>query len=93
MTESKIEVNFCKRLTKLGYRCIKMGQDGWPDRMILGETGLVSFIEFKTAVGKVSKRQRECLDELAKRGFFVAVVTDCDEETVDEFLADWHNEE
>lgn len=86
MSESGIEKAFGRRLAKAGYLFLKMGQDGWPDRLVVGPGGVVAFIEFKTPKGRVAPRQHERILKLANLGHFVFVIRDAEQRTVDEFL-------
>ena len=86
MSESGIEKAFGKRLAKYGYLFLKMGQDGWPDRLVVGPGGVVAFVEFKTPKGRVAPRQHERILKLATMGHFVFVVRDAEQRTVDDFI-------
>ncbi len=57
MRESKIEHHLCVRIHRLGGECIKMGQEGWPDRLVILPGGEITFVETKATKGKVKPHQ------------------------------------
>jgi hypothetical protein len=57
MRESKIERHLKIRIHRLGGECIKMGQDGWPDRLVILPGGEATFVETKATEGKVKPWQ------------------------------------
>lgn len=57
MRESKIERHLKIRIHRIGGRCIKMGQDGWPDRLVILPGGEMIFVETKATEGKVKPHQ------------------------------------
>lgn len=52
---------------------------GFPDVLCIWHGGGVCFIEFKTAVGKLSTAQEEWLQRLRERGFHCGVARSADE--------------
>ena len=74
--ERTIEARACLALEKVGCACLKFGQEGWPDRLIvLGRDypGAVVWIEFKAAEGKLRPNQKIRHKQLAALGQTVAV--------------------
>jgi hypothetical protein len=57
MRESTFERATCASLEKLGAVCIKVGFDGWPDRLVLVGEGAHCWIEFKQERGRLRKNQ------------------------------------
>lgn len=49
--EISLETRSCELLLRRGANAIKMGQDGWPDRLVLWGHGLHFWIEFKKPGG------------------------------------------
>lgn len=85
MKESAIERDFCRKAEKLGIINLKLGQDGWPDRLFIFPSGMVAFVEFKTPSGKPSKSQAERMDLLAKYKCTCFYIRDSDIEVVKSF--------
>jgi hypothetical protein len=74
--ERTIEAKACLALEKLGCVCLKFGQDGWPDRLvILGKDypDAVIWIEFKNATGTLQPNQKIRHKQLARAGQTVAI--------------------
>lgn len=74
--ERTIEARSVLALEKLGCVCLKFGQDGWPDRLVvLGRDypGAVIWIEFKNAAGTLRPNQKIRHRQLAAAGQTVAV--------------------
>jgi hypothetical protein len=66
MRESKIERHLRVRIHRIGGLCIKMGQDGWPDRLVILPGGETVFVELKATDGRVKPhqaRRHETLDK------------------------------
>lgn len=65
MRESKIETHLRVRIHRQGGVSIKMGQEGWPDRLVILPTLLspsgiavrVTFVETKSTKGKAKPHQ------------------------------------
>lgn len=67
--ESRIEARAVKELAKVGALAIKVGYDGWPDRLVIYAPGRVIWMEFKQPkTGKISPKQRLRAKELSKYG-------------------------
>ena len=80
MKESKIESKACEKIFNgLGVRSIKMGFDGWPDRVFLLPLGRVVWIEFKRPGGVVRKRQRGRIKTLQAIGHWAALIDNKEE--------------
>lgn len=47
---------------------------GFPDLMLLTNTGKIAFVEVKTKTGRLATHQRDFIDMLTKRGFIATVV-------------------
>lgn len=57
MRERKIEKHLRTRVHRIGGLCIKMGQDGWPDRLVILPGGETVFVELKSTEGRVKPHQ------------------------------------
>lgn len=75
MLEKDIEQYLKKRVGQLGGLCFKFisSENGVPDRTVIYK-GHVFFVELKTAVGKLSPRQKYIHEKLIETGGKVAVV-------------------
>jgi len=74
--ERTIEAKFVIEVQKLGTTALKVGLDGWPDRLVpLGKDypGAVVWIEFKNATGRLRPNQKIRHRQLAQMGQTVAV--------------------
>ena len=74
--ERTIEAKAVLELRKIGCEAIKVGLDGWPDRLVpLGKDypGAVIWIEFKTADGRLRPNQKIRHRQLAALGQTVVV--------------------
>lgn len=87
--EASVEQTF--RRAAAAHDCIakKLGQDGWPDRMLLGPAGQVAFCELKRPGEKPEPLQVYVMHQLRERGFFVEVVDSS--EDVPGFFVRWLN--
>jgi hypothetical protein len=65
--ERDVEKYLVSQVEKNGGLCLKLGREGWPDRISIWPGGRVDFIEVKRAGGFLSAIQRQRLNELAKR--------------------------
>lgn len=83
--ESAIERDWCHRAAKLGYRSLKLvdqGNRGFPDRTVFGQNGEIFFIEFKRDEHEELKpHQRDYARELRARGFEVLTIWSQDQTT------------
>ena len=79
-----------RRLTHLveqaGGICLKHGQDGWPDRIVMLPGGKIIWVELKRRVGVIADLQRYRAIQLAKVGQQVVVLRSVSE--VNEFMID-----
>lgn len=57
MRESKIEAHLRVRIHRLGGVSIKMGQEGWPDRLVILPGGEMTFVELKATKGVAKPHQ------------------------------------
>ena len=57
MRESKIEAALVWRIRRLKGECIKVGTEGWPDRVVILPGGETFWIELKSEVGKLKPHQ------------------------------------
>lgn len=80
-TEGPIETASCKYAKTLGCRPIKLagGATGEPDRAFLLPRGYVWLVEFKSPVGRLSKRQQLVHLELVRIGHPVSVIRSTDQ--------------
>ena len=56
--ERDIEQYLTKQVEKIGGICLKHGQDGWPDRIVLLPGGRIVWVELKRREGIWSDLQR-----------------------------------
>lgn len=75
-SELSIETKAVRELRRIGCKAIKVGNDGWPDRLVLlgkNYPGAVIWIEFKTPDGKLRPAQKIRHRHLAALGQTVVV--------------------
>lgn len=83
MRESKIERHLTIRIHRLGGECIKMGQDGWPDRLVILPGGEMTFVETKASKGRVKPwqtRRHARLRELTQEVFVPHSIEEIDKQ-------------
>ena len=71
MSEADIENQFVDHVKSLGYLALKLridGQNGWPDRTVITDRG-VMFFEFKTPQGRLSAAQGRWMRSLRRLGY------------------------
>ena len=85
--ESDIEQNLVLGVEKLGGVCLKHGQDGWPDRVVMLPGGHTIWVETKRPDGRVAHLQKWRAAKLRKIGH--RVETSWDKGDVDKLLRDW----
>jgi hypothetical protein len=67
--ESRIEARAVKEMAKVGALAIKVGYDGWPDRLVIYAPGHVIWMEFKQpGTGRISQKQKLRAKELNQYG-------------------------
>jgi len=69
--ERDVEAYLKREVEKLGGLCLKHGQDGWPDRIVLLPGGLTIWCETKRTDGRLSELQKLRAKELRNRGHTV----------------------
>lgn len=74
LKESTIEKQVSNRLKGYGTISIKVGRNGWPDRMYITPNGFIFWIEFKTESGRLSKLQEETIAMLRRKNQRVEVI-------------------
>ena len=67
--ETDIESRLVRGIEKRGGQCLKIGVDGWPDRLCLLPGGRVVWVETKRPDGKASGPQRWRVLFLRRLGF------------------------
>lgn len=82
--ESDIEARLVTGVENLGGECIKHGQDGWPDRIVVLPGGEVVWVELKRPDGRVADIQKWRAARLRKLGQWVA--TPHSKDDVDDLL-------
>lgn len=65
-------VEGCKAL---GWTAVKMGWEGWPDRLVLWAPGRHFWVETKTRTGRLTPAQKVRIRWLEKRGETVIIPT------------------
>lgn len=79
--ESDVESYLTRRVAEAGGLCVKIGYDGYPDRLVLLPGGKARFVELKRYDGQTSPLQDYRAAVLGRLGFPVAVPKskeDCD---------------
>ena len=66
--ENDIEQRLVRDIEKLGGLCIKVGQDGWPDRLCILPGGRLCWVELKRPDGAASGPQRWRAVQLRRLG-------------------------
>jgi hypothetical protein len=66
--ESDIEARLVNGAEKLGGVCLKMGQDGWPDRVVALPNGVTVWVELKRPDGRVATLQQWRRKQLRRIG-------------------------
>lgn len=77
--ESAIEKQFLRWCKTRDIPCIKVGTDGWPDRMAIKPDNRVVWIEFKRTDGELRPQQRVVHRLLEKSGHRVYVCVTLEE--------------
>ena len=73
--ESTIEKACCGIAKDLGFENIKLGQNGWPDRLFIGH-GFHLFVEFKRKGRVPTELQKSKIDRLIRSGSTAVVMDD-----------------
>ena len=73
--EIYIEERACLEMQRIDCVVIKMGRDGWPDRLVLYAPGRCLLMEFKQPGGKPNKLQQVRIKQLARARLEVHIVT------------------
>ena len=71
--ESDIERLLVDGVERIGGACIKLGQDGWPDRLVVLSDGRVVWVELKRPDGQVDPLQKWRAARLRKLGHRVEI--------------------
>lgn len=82
--ETDIESRLVRGVEKRGGICLKVGFDGWPDRLCLLPGGRVVWVETKRPGGTASGAQRWRVARLRRMGFRAEIPYTAD--AVDEIL-------
>ena len=72
--ESGIEAYFCEAMRRVGALAIKVGHDGWPDRLVLLGDGRHFWAELKQEKGRLRAAQEIRLEDLGHLGDEALVV-------------------
>ena len=83
--ERDVEQRLVRGIEKRGGICLKVGFDGWPDRLCLLPGGAILWAELKRPDGSASGPQRWRVAMLRRLGFRVEIPYTS--EAVDEILA------
>lgn len=84
--ESDIERSLVEGIENLGGQCLKLGQDGWPDRIAVLPNGVTVWVELKRPDGRVAGLQKWRRAQLQRKGH--RVETPKSKEDVDQLLED-----
>ena len=82
--ERDVEQRLTRRVEALGGLCVKAGQDGWPDRIIMLPGGVLVWVELKRKTGKLSDLQQYRRAQLEQVGQKVQYLWSAD--AVDGFI-------
>ena len=66
--ERDVEQALVRAVDRLGGLCLKHGQDGWPDRIVVLPGGRLWWVELKRPQGKLADLQQYRAAELDKVG-------------------------
>lgn len=66
--ERDVEQRLVRKVEELSGLCIKAGQDGWPDRIVMLPGGVLVWVELKRKTGKLSDLQRYRRTQLEQVG-------------------------
>lgn len=72
--EKSLERKVIADLAFQGFLTIKVGFDGWPDRLVLLGSGRHIWFEFKTVEGKLRPSQLNRIKQLEEEGDLVYVI-------------------
>ena len=95
--ESSTENSFVKWVTNQKYEAIKINKRGWPDRLVVLNSGYSFYIEFKRCEKTFGLRQGEKYQNyihkvLRARGFHVYLIDDIKEaKKIFNYELDWSN--
>lgn len=82
--ERDVEQRLVRLVEGLGGICLKHGQDGWPDRIVMLPGGLIVWVELKRSTGKLSDLQQYRRRQLEQVGQKVQYLWSAD--AVDGFI-------
>lgn len=71
--ESDVERVLVIGIESMGGQCLKLGQEGWPDRIALLPGGRVVWVETKRPDGRVAELQKWRAAQLRNLGFRVEI--------------------
>jgi hypothetical protein len=74
LREAEIERKACEYAEGLGFLPIKVGKNGWPDRLIATPHAGSIWIEFKTQSGRLRALQKARIRQLLKLRHYVAII-------------------
>jgi hypothetical protein len=74
MSEKAVESSVCSWLMFQGYVPLKVGLEGWPDRLVLVGRGMHIWFEFKAPGGKLRAQQSNRIFKLREMGESVHVI-------------------
>jgi hypothetical protein len=72
--ERHIEDRGNKLLKAAGCVVLKLGQDGWPDRLVIWAPGRHFWIEWKSPTGALTKAQEKRVPRMRKMGESVYIL-------------------
>lgn len=83
--ELDVEGRLVRLVERLGGQCIKHGQDGWPDRIVVLPGGVLVWVETKREQGRLADLQQYRAVQLARLGQRVLCLWN--KEEVEQFIA------
>lgn len=89
--ERDVEQRLVSLVEQAGGVCLKHGQDGWPDRIVMIPGGVLVWVELKRRKGTVAALQKYRAVQLEKLGQKVVVLRSVSE--VNEFMIELCGEE
>ena len=85
--ERDVEQYLVREVERRGGACIKLGQNGWPDRVVLLPSGWCAWCELKRSGGELAPLQQLRIKSLRIMGQRVRVLWS--KKDVDTFLQEW----
>jgi hypothetical protein len=79
MIESRLEKKIVKALRESGFDSVKVGRNGWPDRLVITGPGHHLWLEVKQPGGSLTAAQKRLIPRMQEQGEPVYVVESVEE--------------